>query len=119
MSARLLVLVAVILSCTRVAHAQDGSVDRQTFRSGIEAVEFVINVMGRAGDAPRKLQREDFRLTENGVEQPLTTFAIDHPSATVARFTLGYSSSGARVVRKIEVKIRGIRRKIRRTLQPD
>jgi hypothetical protein len=119
MRPRLLVLVGVILSCACMGYAQDGSVPQQTFRSGVEVVEVVINVMGKAGDEPKKLQQQDFRLTENGIEQALTTFAVDHPSATVARFTLGYSSSSSRIVRKIEVRIRGFRRKIKRTLQPD
>jgi hypothetical protein len=108
-----------MLLLARGGYARDGSADRQTFRSGVEVVEFVINMMGKPGEPLRKFQREDFRLTENGVEQPLTSFAIEHPSATSARFTLGYSSSSASVVRKIEVKIRGVRRKIKRTLKPD
>jgi hypothetical protein len=112
-------LVASILCCARNGSAQDTSRAQPTFRSGVEVVEFVINVMGKAGETPRKLAREDFRLTENGIEQMLTTFAVEHPSATVARFTLGYSSMSPHIARKIEVKIRGIRRKITRTLHPD
>ena len=99
--------------------AQDAHVERQTFRSGVEAVQFVINVMGKDGKAPKALKREDFRLTENGIEQTLTQFLAEQPSATMSRFTLGYTSSSPKIVRKIEVKVRGFRKRITRTLQPE
>lgn len=93
--------------------------ERQTFRSGVEAVQVVINVKGKDGEAPKVLKQEDFRLTENGIEQTLTQFLAEQPSPTMSRFTLGYTSSSPKIVRKIEVKVRGFRKRITRTLQPE
>jgi hypothetical protein len=110
---------ALLVVCGHHVSAQDARVERQTVRSGVEAVQLVINVKGKDGEAPKVLKREDFRLTENGIEQTLTQFLAEQPSATMSRFTLGYTSSTPKIVRKIEVKVRGFRKRITRTLQPE
>ena len=119
---RRLPVIASVLLASHLAFAQnaaDGTVKRQTFRSGVEAVEVVINVMGKDGAPPKTLARDDFRLTENGVEQMITAFLEEHPSSTMTRFTVGYTSSHADIVRKIEVRIRGFRKRIKLTFQPE
>lgn len=99
--------------------AQQADIETKTYRSDVEMVQVAINVSGKDGAAPKALVQSDFSLTENGVAQVITVFLVEQPSPTTSRFTLGYASKASQTNRKkIEIRIRGFKKPITRTLSP-
>lgn len=118
--ARLLPALAVALTAGQGVVLRSQAPEPQVFREGVEAVHVTIHVSGRNGRPPRLLQRSDFRVSENGKEQAITVFASEQLSESTRVFTIGYTSrTPATTKRKVEVRIRGFRKRITRTLEPE
>jgi Ca-activated chloride channel homolog len=78
MKARLLLLVTfLMLGITGVLVTASGQQDdgqRFQFRTGVELINVTVTVTDRNGRFVPGLRREDFRVYEDGVEQPVTHF---------------------------------------------
>ena len=79
-------IVACLLLWCGAASAQSPARDRDTFRTGIEAVEVDVRVVDAQGLPVRGLTQYDFQIFEDGVRQDIRSFAaIDVPVAAPAR----------------------------------
>jgi len=83
-------------------------------KSGVEMRSITILMRSKDDGPPRQLVQRDFTVTENGVKQPISLFVKSSIDPTTDRYQLGYpiasSNSGER--KRIEVRIRGIRKRI-------
>ena len=98
--------------------AQEAADDKKVYKRGVENVQITINVAGKAGAPPKPLTQADFQLTENGVRQTITTFMVSQLSPTT-RYVVGYTSTRPSVRRKIEVRVKGFKKPITKSIPPD
>src|SRR5260370_25084516 len=64
-----------------LAEAQETQQPNQTMRVGVDRVNVGVIVTDHSGRFVEGLRREDFRVFDNGIEQPLTGFAaIEEPA---------------------------------------
>jgi hypothetical protein len=87
---------------------------RTVIRSGVEGRMVIVRVTGKDGGPPRKLERADFTVLEDGAAQAVTVFTKNTDDPKTTRYELGYtpppSKSGETT--HIEIRVRGIRKKI-------
>ncbi len=67
---------------------------RPVFRSGVDLVHVTVTVTDSRGHFVRGLQKDDFRITENGEPQPIVQFSADRAPVSIG-FALDTSSSMA------------------------
>ena len=84
-------LSVVILSLCSSAEAQENVQNpQQTIRIGVERVNVGVIVTDHSGHFVEGLRREDFRVFDNGVEQPITGFAaIEEPAQVLVLIEAG------------------------------
>lgn len=70
----------LLLPCPLVFSQQNPETQAPPIRVGVKLVSVGAIVTDAAGTFVDGLQREDFRVFDDGVEQPLTYFALDQPS---------------------------------------
>src|SRR5467141_4285259 len=75
-------LGAIALCAYSLAEAQENQQQpNQTIRVGVDRVNVGVIVTDHSGHFVEGLRREDFRVFDNGIEQPLTGFAaIEEPA---------------------------------------
>ena len=87
---------AAILSCAAVLLLQT------QFRSGVDVVQVDVSVM-RGGAAVAGLKAENFTLTDNGVEQQITSATLDQlPLSVIMVLDVSGSVAGERLAHLIE-----------------
>src|SRR2546430_8581503 len=88
-----LVAAALLLSAvSSVCSFLDGQENSQkpTIRVGVDRVNVGVIVTDHSGHFVEGLRREDFRIFDNGIEQPLTGFAaIEEPAQVLLLIELG------------------------------
>ena len=72
---------AVMCICSFAKAQENPQKPQQTIRIGVERVNVGVIVSDHSGNFVEGLRREDFRVFDNGIEQPLTGFtAIEEPA---------------------------------------
>jgi Ca-activated chloride channel family protein len=98
-------LALLFLSCQPSVRAQDTNQTRSsdgTIRIKVDRVHVGTTVTGFHGNFIKGLRREDFRIFDNGVEQPVTGFlSIEEPAQVVLMMECG---SGAFLLKKSELQ---------------
>jgi Ca-activated chloride channel family protein len=81
-----LVALATIISAGAIVHArqhgQSARQDSSSIKLATELVSLSVAVTDRSGRAITGLTKEDFKVYENGVEQPITFFSADEEPAS-------------------------------------
>jgi hypothetical protein len=87
---------------------------RTIVKSGVEVRTMTITVHGNLGRPPRRLIQEDFTVFENGVRQPISLFVKNTDDPKAPRYQIGYpvTPSAPGDKKRIEIRIRGFRKKI-------
>jgi VWFA-related protein len=81
---RLAIAVPVALGYLALSHAAPASAQQSTFKSGIDMVPLTVTVTDVKGKPITGLTGGDFKVLEDGVEQPLTFFAAAEVPVDVA-----------------------------------
>ncbi|HXW07583.1 MAG TPA: VWA domain-containing protein [Vicinamibacterales bacterium] len=103
MTIAVLGLAAITLS------AQEGRQDRESFRfrTGVELINVTATVTDAGGRFVPGLRREDFRVYEDGVEQPITHFEAERVPVSLG---IALDTSGSMAGEKIESARRALDR---------
>ena len=81
---------AVLFVCSFVEAQENPQQPEQTIRVGVDRVNVGVIVTDRSGHFVEGLRREDFRILDNGIEQPLTGFAaIEEPAQVLLLIEAG------------------------------
>ncbi|MGH9787536.1 MAG: VWA domain-containing protein, partial [Candidatus Acidiferrales bacterium] len=92
---------AVALATSAQAPSDSGEEVRYHLRTRIDLVVVPVTVKDGRGELVTDLKREDFRLIENGVVQPIRYFSVDpFPLSAVVLVDEALSASGQRAVRE-------------------
>lgn len=76
-----LLFPAMLCACTSAAAQDSPQEPKQTIRVSVERVNVGVIVTDHSGHFVEGLHREDFRVFDNGIEQPLTGFAaVEEPA---------------------------------------
>lgn len=85
-----LLLAAVICLCSFTAGQENPQPPKQTIQVTVERVNVGVIVTDHSGRLVEGLRREDFRVFDNGIEQPLTGFtAIEEPGQVLLLIEAG------------------------------
>ena len=105
-------MLVLILALFLGAQAPD--VQQLTLKSGVEVRTMTITVHGKLGRQPRLLVQEDFRVFEDGLPQPISLFVKNTDDPKAPRYQIGYAvtPSAPGQKKRIEIRIRGFRKKI-------
>jgi VWFA-related protein len=112
-----LALAASIGVAARPQHpatADDGQ--KPVFRTGVDLVHVTVTVTDSQGHFVRGLQRDDFRITEDGQAQPIVEFSADRAPVSIG-FALDTSTSMAGL--KLREAKESLLRVMDEMLQPD
>ena len=86
--------------------ADDGAEDDEVERVSVRVVSVPVSVTDREGRFVADLRREEFRLTDNGAEQPITYFAaVEQPFSVL----LLLDTSGSNVLRLQDMQEAAVR----------
>jgi Ca-activated chloride channel homolog len=90
-------------------HVTEGSQDAGAIRLGTELVSVRVTVMDQRGRKIEGLSKEDFRIYEDKIEQPVSFFSDeDTPASVGVVFDTSSSMSGAKILRAKEALARFI-----------
>jgi Ca-activated chloride channel family protein len=85
-----LLFLAVLSACSIANSQENPSEPKQAIRVSVERVNIGVIATGRDGQFIEGLHREDFRVFDNGIEQPVTGFApIDEPGQVLLLIEAG------------------------------
>ena len=106
-------IVTALAFVAPVQAAQDPPIE-SVFRNGVEVVRGRITQSGRGN---KRLVKEDFEITQNGVVQEIDVFEMFVLSPTRTCYEIGFSSTTPAAVktRTVEIKIRGYAKRIKST----
>ncbi|HEX6624923.1 MAG TPA: VWA domain-containing protein, partial [Pyrinomonadaceae bacterium] len=90
----------------RQQQAADDGADEEVERVSVQVVSVPVSVIDRDGRFVADLRREEFRLTDNGAEQPITHFAaVEQPFSVL----LLLDTSGSNVLRLQDMQEAAVR----------
>jgi Ca-activated chloride channel family protein len=93
-------------SAARQQQAADDGADEEVERVSVQVVSVPVSVTDREGRFVADLRREEFRLTDNGAEQPITYFAaVEQPFSVL----LLLDTSGSNVLRLQDMQEAAVR----------
>jgi hypothetical protein len=100
--------------------AEHGPPIQTVIKGGVEIRMITILVRSKDSGPPRHLAQQDFTVIENRVKQTTSVFVKRSIDPTTDRYQLGYpiSQSNADEPTHIEVRIRGLRRRIAYDIPP-
>ena len=116
LTAAALVLGLITASAQQPERQQPAQEDRFRFRTGVELINVTATVTDANGRFVPNLRREDFRVYEDGVEQPITHFDAERVPVSLG---IVLDTSGSMAGEKIESARRALDRFLFELLGPD